>query len=299
MNRFTAKFAFFAIPALLAFAPAGARAQCDNPKTSEQRAQCVGEELRGSDRTINRVYGDLMKSLSPEDRTALRSEQREWLKTRDQVCGLTWSKGDREAWLADLLRDYQKTVCVVRLTNERVQALNNYQASNSVAPASAPPVAADSAPIYDLFTREAKTKGKWYFEVKVDEPAIQKVAEATFSVGVFQAVPEANAANERGGSYGNLITIRRIDRNVELYTLGFGVDLDNGKLYLSKNGSWYEGAPGSSGGLDLMRGRAYKGEMSSSVSVNTFLNSHLLDVNFGDRAFTYHIPDGYTALQPH
>jgi hypothetical protein len=39
--------------------------------------------------------------------------------------------------------------------------------------------------------------------------------------------------------------------------------------------------------------------MSSSVSVNTFLNSHLLDVNFGDRAFTYHIPDGYTALQPH
>ena len=299
MNRSRAALALIAIPAFLALVPAGARAQCDNPKTSEQRAQCVGEELRGSDRTINRVYGDLMKSLSTEDRTALRNEQREWLKTRDQVCGLTWSKGDREAWLADLLRDYQKTVCVVRLTNERVQALNNYQASNSVAPVAALAAASDSAPLYDLFTREAKTKGKWYFEVKVDEPAIQKLAEAYFSVGVFQAVAEANASNEKGGSYGNLITIRRIDKNVEIYTLGFAADLDNGKLYLSKNGAWYEGAPGSSGGLDLMRGRAYKGEMSSSVSINSFLNSHLLDVNFGDRAFTYHIPDGYSPLQPH
>jgi uncharacterized protein YecT (DUF1311 family) len=299
MNRFTATFALFAMPVVLAVAPSGARAQCDNPKTNEQRAQCVGEELRGADRTINRVYGDLMKSLSPDDRTTLRNEQRAWIKNRDLACGLTWSKGDREAWLADLLRDYQKTVCVVRLTNERVQALNNYQKSNSVAPSAPAAAASESSPLYDLITREAKTKGKWYFEVKVDEPAIQKLAEATFSSGVVQAVPETAATNERGGSYGNLITIRRIDKIVELYTLGFAVDLDNGKLYLSKNGSWYGGAPGSSGGLDLMRGRAYKAQLSSSVSINSFLTSHLLDVNFGDREFTYHIPDGYGPLQLH
>ena len=299
MNRFTTALALIAMPVLLALTPGGARAQCDNPKTSEQRAQCVGEELRGADRTINRVYGDLMKSLSPDDRTTLRNEQRAWIKNRDVACGLTWSKGDREAWLADLLRDYQKTVCVVRLTNERVQAINNYQKTNSVTSVSPAAEVSDATPLYDLVTREAKSKGKWYFEVKVDEPAIQKQAEATFSTGVFQAVPEADAANERGGSYGNLITIRRIDKKVEVYTLGYAIDLDNGKLYVSQNGAWDGGNPGSSGGLDLIRGRAYKGELSSSVSINAFLTSHSLDVNFGDRAFTYHIPDGYTPLQPH
>ncbi|HYA63016.1 MAG TPA: lysozyme inhibitor LprI family protein [Candidatus Sulfotelmatobacter sp.] len=279
--------------------PGAAQAQCDNPKTSEQRAQCVGDELRGADRTINRVYGDLMKSLSPEDRMTLRDEQRAWIKNRDLTCGLTWSKGDREAWLTDLLRDYQKTVCVVRLTNDRVQALYNYQKANAVAPAAAPSAPSDSTPLYDLFTREPKTSGKWYFEVKVDEPAIQKLAEATFSAGVFQAVAAAGASNERGGSYGSLITVRRVDKVVEIYTLGFAVDLDNGKLYISKNGSWFVGVPGSSGGIDLLRGRAYKGQFSSSVSIYPFLNARTLDVNFGERAFAYHLPDGYSPLQPH
>lgn len=279
--------------------PGAARAQCDNPKTSEQRAQCVGDELRGADRTINRVYSDLMKSLSQEDRTTLRGEQRAWIKNRDTTCGLTWSKGDREAWLTDLLKDYQKTVCVVRLTNERVQALYNYQKANSVASSPTAGVSADSDPIYELYTRDAKTAGKWYFEVKVDEPAIQKMAEATFSTGIVQSDAAQGSSNEQGNSYGTLITVRRIDKNVEIYTLGFAVDLDNGKLYTAKNGSWIDGTPGSSGGLDLLRGRAYKAEFSSSISLNPFLTVHTLDINFGDRAFAYHLPDGYGPLQPH
>jgi uncharacterized protein YecT (DUF1311 family) len=278
----------------LLLAPAATRAQCDHPKTSEQRAQCVGDELRGADHTINRVYGDLMKSLSADDRIKLRDDQRAWIKSRDKQCNLTWSKGDRETWLADLLKDYQKTVCVVRLTNERVQALNDFQKSNSVAAA---PVAVDGEIVYDLFTREPKTKGKWYFEIRVDEPSIQKAAEATFSAGIVQAVAEEGSANPNGFSYGSLITVRRIDKVVESYTLGFAIDLDNAKLYGSKNGAWEGGAPGSSGGLDLIRGRAYKGQLTSSVAINPFLNSHFLDVNFGDRAFAYHLPDGYSPLQ--
>jgi len=299
LNRSSVLFALVAVILLLALAPSGVQAQCDNPKTSAQRAQCVGDELRGADRTINRVYGDLMKSLSVADRGTLRNEQRSWIKMRDENCGLTWSKGDREAWLADLLQDYQKTVCVVRLTNDRVQALYDYQKSNAIVAPSARAAGSDSTPVYDLFTQEPKTRGKWYFEVKVDEPAIQKLAEATFSTGVVQAIADEGAANERGGSYGTLITIRRIDKNVELYTLGYAVDLDNGKLYTSMNGEWDGGSPGSSGGLDLIRGRAYKGELSSSVSLNPFLSAHLLDVNFGGRAFAYHMPDGYSPLQSH
>jgi uncharacterized protein YecT (DUF1311 family) len=278
-----------------------ARAQCDNPKTDAARAECIKTELKGSDSTINRNYVELMKSLSAEDRTALRNEQRAWLKTRDQSCGITWSKGDREAWFADLLKDYQKTVCVVRLTNARVEALESYQKANRVAPAADPASAAssDGELVYDMQSNEPKTKGKWYFEVKVDGAAIQKLAEVTLFIGVEQSAPEQGAANENGQATGSFVMIRRNNRTPDSGTLGFALDLDNGKLYSSQDGAWSGGAPGSAGGLDLLKGRTYKAYLSSSSAVNQFLKVHALDLNYGDRSFLYHVPDGYKPLEAH
>jgi uncharacterized protein YecT (DUF1311 family) len=282
-------------------AASASHAQCDNPKTDAARAECIKTELKGSDSTINRTYVELMKSLSPDDRTALRNEQRTWLKTRDQTCGITWSKGDREAWFADLLKDYQKTVCVVRLTNARVQALGSYQKSNSVAPAAnpAPVASSDGELVYDLQSNEPKTKGKWYFEVKVDGAAIQKLAEVTLFIGVEQSQPEQGAANENGEGTGSFVMIRRNNKTPDSGTLGFAVDLDNGKLYTSQDGAWEGGGPGTAGGLDLLKGRTYKAFLSSSSAVNPFLKAHALDLNYGDRAFVYHVPDGYKPLEGH
>jgi uncharacterized protein YecT (DUF1311 family) len=278
-----------------------AQAQCDNPKTDAARADCIKTELKGSDSTINRTYGELMKSLSLDDRTALRNEQRAWLKTRDQTCGITWSKGDREAWFADLLKDYQKTVCVVRLTNARVQALGSYQKANSVAPAAnpAPVVSSEGEQIYDMQSNEPKTKGKWYFEVKIDGAAIQKLAEVTLFIGVEQSQPEQGATNENGQASGSFVMIRRNNKTPDSGTLGFAVDLDNGKLYTSQDGVWEGGGPGTAGGLDLLKGRTYKAYLSSSSAVNPFLKAHALDINYGDRSFLYHAPDGYKPLEAH
>jgi hypothetical protein len=234
--------------------------------------------------------------MPPADRVSLRNEQRAWLKTRDQTCGITWSKGDRETWFADLLRDYQKTVCVVRLTNERVQSLENYQRTNAIAPP-APVATSGSEPVYDIESHEEKSNGKWYFEVKVDGAAIQKMAEATLFVGVAQSKPEAGAANENGEATGAFLMIRRINKSPDTGTLGFAIDLDNAKLYTSHDGAWEAGAPGSAGGQDLLRGRTYKAFLDSSAAVNQFQKAQALDVNFGERAFIYHIPDGYKALQ--
>jgi uncharacterized protein YecT (DUF1311 family) len=278
-----------------------ARAQCENPKTDAARRECITTELKGSDSTINRTYVELMKSLSPEDRTALRNEQRAWLKTRDVTCGITWSKGNREAWFGDLLRDYQKTVCVVRLTSARVEALGSYQKANSVAPVSDPvsPVSSDGELVYDLQSNEAKTKGKWYFEVQVDGAAIQRMAEVTFFIGVEQSQPEQGAANENGQATGSFLMIRRNNKTPDSGTLGFAVDLDNGKLYTSQDGSWQGGGPGTAGGLDLLKGRTYKAYLSSSSAVNPFLKAHALDLNYGDRTFLYHLPEGYKPLEGH
>jgi uncharacterized protein YecT (DUF1311 family) len=280
---------------------AATRAQCDNPKTDAARAECIKTELKGSDSTINRTYVELMKSLSPEDRTALRNQQRAWLKTRDQTCGITWSKGDRESWFRDLLKDYQKTVCVVRLTNARVGALGSYQKANSVALASdpAPAASSDGELLYDLQSSESRTKGKWYFEVKVDGAAIQKIAEVTLFIGVEQSQPEQGAANEDGQATGSFVMIRRNNKTPDSGTLGFAVDLDNGKLYTSQDGAWQGGGPGTAGGLDLLKGRTYKAYLSSSSAVNPFLKARVLDLNYGDRSFLYHLPDGYKPLEGH
>ena len=283
---------------LLALAAGAVRAQCDNPKTDATRAECIKTELKGSDSTINRIYGELSKSLSSDDRLALRTEQRAWLKTRDRSCGITWSKGDREAWFNDLLKDYQKTVCVVRLTNERVQSLQSYQKTNKVAPAPDIAAAPGGELLYDLQSTEPKAKGKWYFEVKVDGSAIQKRAEVTFFIGVSQAEPEQGAANENGQATGTFVMVRRNNKNPDTGTLGFAVDLDNGKLYTSQDGAWEGGAPGSAGGLDLLKGRTYKAFLNSSSAVNDFLKAHALEMNFGGHAFLYHLPDGYKPLEP-
>lgn len=282
----------------LSLAASAARAQCDNPKTDAARAECIKTELKGSDSTINRIYGELSKSLAPDDRLALRNEQRAWIRTRDRSCSITWSKGDREAWFNDLLKDYQKTVCVVRLTNDRVQALQSYQKSNKVAPAPAvAPAAADGELVYDLQSSEPKTNGKWYFELKLDALAIQKMAEVTLFVGVAQSAPAAGAANESGEDSGSFVMIRRNTKGLGSGVLGFAVDLDNGKLYTSQDGAWESGSPGTAGGLDLLRGRQYKACLNSSAAVNPFLKARVLELNLGDHGFVYHVPDGYKPLE--
>jgi uncharacterized protein YecT (DUF1311 family) len=282
---------------LCAGAAGAAHAQCDNPKTDAARAECIRTELKGSDSTINRTYGELMKSLSPDDRTALRNEQRAWIKTRDQQCGITWSNGNREAWFADLLKDYQKTVCVVRLTNDRVSALENYQKNNKVAPAQETAAAANGDLIYELQSKQPKTSGKWYFEVKVDGPAIQRLAEVTLFIGVAQSAPAAGAANENGQASGSFVMIRRNNKTPDSGTLGFALDLDNGKLYTSQDGAWEGGGPGTAGGIDILKGRTYKAYLNSSAAMNGFLKSHALDPNYGDHGFVYHVPDGYKPLE--
>jgi uncharacterized protein YecT (DUF1311 family) len=275
-------------------------AQCDNPKTDAVRAECIKTELKGSDSTINRTYSELMKSLSPDDRIALRNEQRAWLKTRDQQCRITWSKGDREAWFQDLLKDYQKTVCVVRLTNERVAALESYQKANKVAPASqSASYLGDGELIYDLQSNQPKTSGKWYFEIKVDGAAIQKIAEVTLFIGVAQSERAEGAANENGQATGSFVMIRRNNKNPDSGTLGFALDLDNGKLYTSQDGAWEGGAPGTAGGVDILKGRTYKAYLNSSSAINPFLKVHALELNYGDRGFVYHLPDGYKPLEAH
>lgn len=284
-----------AVIAVVCLFPRAAFASCDHPKNDAERAQCLGIELKGADATINRVYSNLMTTLPTAERTTLRDEQRRWIASRDKTCELGSSQGDRDAWLASLLRDYMKTVCVVRLTNERVQTLDAYAHTGHVAP----PVAAAAAgadAVYDVAAPVAPAHGKWYFEITIDPARVIARGEAAIFIGASPATRDEHAIDPDGSDLGKLVTVRKIDTDLQPATYGFALDLDNGKLYLSDSGEWDGGAPGSAGGMDLIRGRSYRGAVESSIALNELLSSRAVVVNWGAAAFVYHTPDGYKPL---
>ncbi len=204
--------------------------------------------------------------------------------------------------LADLLKDYQKTVCVVRLTNERVDALNQYEKTNHVEPPAAGGNgggndAADDDAAYVFTSHNSRKTGKWYFEVRVDPVAALKTGEASLFIGVQQNGVESGAANSEGFSYGELMPVRKKYKDADPTILGFALDADNGKLYISRNGVWENGDPGTSGGQDLIRGRAYEAVVNSSVELASLKASRAIEANFGERNFNYHLPNGYLPLK--
>jgi uncharacterized protein YecT (DUF1311 family) len=286
--------------------PAAALADCNEPANDAERARCVGQDLRASDTAINDTYSQLRARLSPEGQSDLRHQEIAWIKARAQTCQVDTREPDRDKWLAALLTDYSKTVCVVRFTDQRVAELRAQLAAlTRPAPAASaplppllplPPPLPDTPPpgsgqvaagdIFRLVAHKIVFTGKWYFEVSYDQSAIAKTASADFFVGV------------NGVNFSNVGTLQTIHkRNIGLppVTIGVAEDLDDGKLYISMNGAW-RATPGSAGGLDLKLGRPYLSQLTSSVPLNPYLDQGLVRVNFGERAFAYALPGGYVPL---
>ena len=268
---------------LLSFAPiAAARADCDNAATDQERAECIGQELRAADKTINDLYQALRASRDDAGKAALRTQQIQWLKLRDQTCQSASKETDREKWFANLLTDFGKTVCVVRFTNQRVAELTAEQAS---ATAATPASAASEADVYDLIANHKPSNGKWYFEATIDVGALAKISESTIFIGV---------QGDGAGNTGSLQAIRKRNAGDGTRNIGIAVDLDVGKLYLRTNGAW-QAQPGSANAPDLKLGRPYVAKLSSSVSL-TGLPDGVSDLNFGAKPFAYALPDGYVPL---
>ncbi|WP_042579291.1 lysozyme inhibitor LprI family protein [Variovorax paradoxus] len=58
-----------------------------NPNGDQQQMNaCAARDFRAADAALNIRYGEVMKTLSPQMRVALRNEQRTWLKGRDPAC---------------------------------------------------------------------------------------------------------------------------------------------------------------------------------------------------------------------
>ena len=76
--------AFWASPAPAA-GPA-LTANCRSDGNQQDMNECAMRDFRAADAILNITYGEVMQSLPQQQRTALRTEQRAWLKARDPAC---------------------------------------------------------------------------------------------------------------------------------------------------------------------------------------------------------------------
>lgn len=266
--------------------------ECDDPKSSVEIAQCLGKDLRGSDAKINSSYKELMGKLDEGDKAGLRQAQRAWIKDRDFVCQLDTREKNREKWYEFLLKNYAKTVCVTRYTRQRTTQLNEMLAKLSPQQSDTPPrvnptplAPTNSDVAYDKRPTTVHRNGKWYFELAVNYGESVKIEPYVLTVGV----------SDKQQFIGILDNIRPRDSNKDVLQYGFAVDLDNGKLYISRNGAWAGSEPGSNQGQDLKLGRNYYASfMISADTVTPYLERKAIIPNFGDGVMTYALPAGYS-----
>jgi len=267
--------------------------ECDNPKSSDDAAYCLGVELRESDTKINEKYKTLMSKLPANEKEKLRKEQRAWIKERDDVCNCTNKQSDRGKWYKELLKDYRKTVCVTRYTRQRTKELDGMLSDLTQKAAvknNAPPIrtlSSDNFVVhsqkgYQLFSNNSKVNGKWYLEAFFKFDKITKEIPIVIWAGCYNESDNIN--------HGILFQISNSNTNDSVFQLGFALDLDNGKLYVRTNGKWDDGEPGSFGGLDLNPGRAYHCGVETTTPIIPLIGEGYLDL---EAPFAYLMPNGY------
>lgn len=160
--------------------------------------------------------------------------------------------------------------------------------SESSASGGAPTQSPDSA--YDGKPSTVHATGKWYFEVNVDIGRVARIMPTTFAIGL------ADLSNRQNFSLvGTMTNIQAQDADRGIESYGIAADLDHGKIYVSKNGSWTSGAPGSDQGAEIKPGRDYHATflVSAKQANQQYLDSGAIVPNFGDRPLQYDVPEGY------
>lgn len=281
---------------LLALAPVSVTQakECDRPQTSEAVARCLGNELRQSDVKINDIYQQLMGRLDETERAKLRDEQRAWLKERDEVCILDRHVSNRERWLRDVLTDYRKTVCVTRYTRYRAveleKMLSNLKAAssepNDLAPQT-PPKPEQSK--YQIVSPMVRNQGHWYFDVTVYARDIARLGFNALWLGCWEG--------KTNTSTGMIVYVRDEKGAPGNVRYGFALDLDAGRLYISMNGAWPNGEPGSARGIPAKVGGEYRCGVESTMPIGPLVERGLLAVNYGiPHSFPYRIPSGFLSF---
>ncbi len=145
--------------------------------------------------------------------------------------------------------------------------------------------------------------GKWYFEAVptgMDSNNYMMIGVADLGVWSIVSSPSvwnsgtgylyygAEGKKYNGGAnatYGNTYTNNDV--------IGVAVDVDNGKIWFSKNGTWQASGDPAAG-----TNAAYTGITAKPLTpvISSYSNNTVININFGQRPFAYTAPSGFKAL---
>lgn len=150
----------------------------------------------------------------------------------------------------------------------------------------------------------AVSSGKWYWELKCISGATPTVtgimgsSVSNSSLNTYLANLSTGYVYVANGYKGNNnVQVPYGDTFTYGDTLGVALDLDNGAIYFSKNGTWQNSGDPTSGATAT--GAAYtglSGEFVPAVSDHGGAGATEGDINFGQRPFKYTPPTGYKKL---
>ncbi len=260
---------------LLALAGSSVHAACSDLS----RPECVQGQLEEEDRAINAIYARLMEKANLSAGEEMRAAQRKWLRDRNATCNLAPGSTNRSDWIATLAQEPGKGLCVYGSTHARLEQLRN----QSTAGVQIQEEVIERREIGFPISHDA---GKWY-------------AEATFLAknyaqddGQYMQVAVSNSKMLLGMQLfrSQMSRLAGADGN---YVVGVALDLDNGKMYWSDNGTWHD-SPGSAGGIPLTRGDPYALRIvSAGSSISKDLNLGFISFNTGQTPFVHPTPAGY------
>lgn len=125
------------IAALAAFAfaaPAGANggpAECRDDLATQDLLICLGKKLDEQDARLNRLWKKALAAESEQGRALLRKAQRAWITFRDAQCA--YEHGPDPAGSGAAI---DKTLCLLRMTEERADWLADLVGENAAGNAS-------------------------------------------------------------------------------------------------------------------------------------------------------------------
>lgn len=160
--------------------------------------------------------------------------------------------------------------------------------------------------ISDVWGNFGITSGKWYFECSVTS------LSATVYIGVGQGGGIGEALDDLAESatsyyytsstgdkeYGGTVETAYGNTYTSGDTIGCAVDMDTGKIWWSKNGTWQASGDPAAGVNAAFTDLLTKGSNAffAFSSTNGASNSNTLHWNFGQRPFAYTPPTGFKAL---
>jgi hypothetical protein len=179
--------------------------------------------------------------------------------------------------------------CVLNPVNPTGSTLSNANLSASI------PFATNSI-VKGTFSASS---GKWYWEVTVTSGGVGTVgalvdgAAETYYPGYTSS--DGISYPSGGGVYRGGAPIQTYNSFTTNDVIGVALDLDNGKIFFSKNGTW-QGSSDPAAGTNPAASTGIAGKTWNVANGNNSASAAGHAFNFGARPFAYSPPTGFAAL---